>query len=197
MSTINFKKTKRNLKRKKYKKSYKENYFVEALFIGVFIIIWGKTTNIINTNVIIIIIAILMTATLYEIIISLKQRRAYLNLSQDKIDMLSGKDFESYLCVHFQKMGYKVRRTPDTNDYGADLLLYKDSEKVVVQAKRYKNKVGVKAINEVLGALHYYNCNRAIVVTNSFYTQNAIKMANKCNVELWDRTTIKKLFKIC
>jgi restriction system protein len=147
--------------------------------------------------VISIIIAVLMTATLYKIIISLKQRRTYLNLSQDKIDMLSGKDFESYLCVHFQKMGYKVRKTPDTNDYGADLLLYKDSEKVVVQAKRYKNKVGVKAINEVLGALHYYNCNRAIVVTNSFYTPNAIKMANKCNVELWDRTTIKKLFKIC
>lgn len=67
------------------------------------------------------------------------------------------------------------------------LLLKKDGIRTVVQAKRYKGKVGVKAIQEVIGAKGYYNCDRAMVITNSYFTRQAKELADKNGVELWNR----------
>ena len=44
--------------------------------------------------------------------------------------------------------------------------------------------------------MYYYKSDRAMVITNSFFTPNAINLAKKCNVELWDRNTLKKQFNI-
>ncbi len=38
--------------------------------------------------------------------------------------------------------------TPETGDYGADLVLSKDGRKIVVQAKRWKNVVGIEAVQQ-------------------------------------------------
>ncbi len=108
------------------------------------------------------------------------------------IDNLDGLTFEKYLEVLFKNMGYKVIRTPYMQDYGADLILEKDNKKTVVQAKRYKSKVGVKAIQEIVAAKGYYKADHAMVITNSHFTFNAKRLAKENNVELWDR---KKLIK--
>ena len=59
-----------------------------------------------------------------------------------KIDIMTGEDFERYLMYNFQKRGYRVKTTPVTGDYGADLILTKRGTKICVQAKRYKSNVG-------------------------------------------------------
>ncbi|RHW36020.1 hypothetical protein D1B31_18200 [Neobacillus notoginsengisoli] len=38
-----------------------------------------------------------------------------------------------------------MQMTSKTADYGADLILQKDSKKIVIQAKRYNSNVGIKA----------------------------------------------------
>lgn len=86
----------------------------------------------------------------------------------EEIDNMTGIQFEKYLMVLFQDLGYLVKSTPKTGDFGADLILQKDKRKVVVQAKRYKKNVGIKAVQEVTSAIKYYNANEAWVVTNSF-----------------------------
>jgi restriction system protein len=103
------------------------------------------------------------------------------------IDHMSGKTFEKYLEVLFEKLGYRVERTRYVGDYGADLVTAKDGVKTVIQAKRYKGKAGVKAIQEAVAAKGYYDCSKAMVVTNSFFTQQAIELARRNQVELWDR----------
>jgi restriction system protein len=117
-----------------------------------------------------------------------KQRLAKSGI--DDIDQMSGKTFEKYLEVLFEKLGYRVERTRYIGDYGADLVTAKDGVKTVIQAKRYKSKAGVKAIQEAVAAKGYYGCSKAMVVTNSFFTQQAIELARRNQVELWDRNKL-------
>jgi restriction system protein len=114
-----------------------------------------------------------------------KQRLAKSGIAD--IDQMSGKTFEKYLEVLFEKLGYRVERTRYIGDYGADLVTAKGGVKTVIQAKRHKTKAGVKAIQEAVAAKGYYECSKAMVVTNSFFTQQAIELARRNQVELWDR----------
>lgn len=110
----------------------------------------------------------------------------------DDIDNMDGKTFEKYLEALFKKLGYRVERTRYVGDYGADLVAWKNGIKTVIQAKRYKKKVGVKAIQEAVAAKGYYSCEKAMVVTNSFYTKQAAELARANGVELWDRNDLVK-----
>lgn len=123
----------------------------------------------------------------------------YLHSPLAKIDAMTGEEFEDYLKLHFEKnFGYRCCLTPKSNDYGADLIMEKKKEKVAVQAKRYSGSVGIAAVQEVIAACSFYGCDRGIVVTNSYFTMQAERLAKESgiSVELWDRDTLRKKFKI-
>lgn len=105
----------------------------------------------------------------------------------DEIDQMNGWQFEKKLAVLFQQMGYKVEFTPTGRDFGADLILQSNGQRIAVQAKRYSKNVGVRAVQEVVGAMRKYDCEGALVVTNSFFTQPAKELAEFNDVELWSR----------
>ncbi|HWO76944.1 MAG TPA: restriction endonuclease [Bacillus sp. (in: firmicutes)] len=111
----------------------------------------------------------------------------YNNDSLTDIDKLTGIEFEELLYHLYTKQGYFVKLTPQSGDFGADLILQKGNQKIVVQAKRSSSKVGVEAVNEVLGGAGYYKANNKWVITNNYYTDNAIVQAYKNNVNLFDR----------
>ncbi|MDD4562692.1 MAG: restriction endonuclease, partial [Syntrophomonadaceae bacterium] len=122
-----------------------------------------------------------------KLLYNLYQMRRLSQSGINDIDKMDGKTFEKYLEVLFKKLGYRVERTRYVGDYGADLVVWKNGIKTVIQAKRYKNKVGVKAIQEAVAAKGYYQCDEAMVVTNSFYTKQAEKLAQANEVKLWNR----------
>lgn len=122
--------------------------------------------------------------------------KRYLDSPLASIDRMKGDEFEEYLAAHFRKLGYHVSLTPKSNDYGADLIIKKDGKITVVQAKRYRDKVGIKAIQEIIGAKGYYKADKMMVVTNSYFTSAAYKLAAANDVTLWDRNSINKFFKI-
>lgn len=123
-------------------------------------------------------------------------KRKYKHSKLAQIDKMEGKQFEEYLAVQFRKKGYRVSLTPDTNDYGADLVMTKGRKKYVVQAKRYKGKIGNSAVQEIVAAKAYYNAKHAMVVTNSFYSYNARELARVNDVELWDRNRLCEEFQL-
>lgn len=104
-----------------------------------------------------------------------------------EIDLMSGIQFEKVLSHLFESEGYDVKLTPKSRDYGADLVLRKKSDVIVVQAKRSSNKIGIPAVNEIVGASGYYNANHKWVITNQFYTNAAMVQAHKNKVMLLDR----------
>ena len=140
-------------------------------------------------------VLILLYLLLHYVSSRIEQKR-YLESDFSKIDKMTGIEFEHYLKVQFEKLGYRVSLTPARGDYGADLILSKDGEKIAVQAKRHTQKVSNKAVQEVVAAIHHYKCNRGMVITNSVYTSNAIHLAKDCGIELWDRKKITEVFQI-
>jgi restriction system protein len=104
-----------------------------------------------------------------------------------EIARMTGKDFESKMALVFQRKGYRVEQTPYAGDWGADLVLSKDGQRTVVQVKRWTRRVSPKAVQEVVAAKAKYACERAMVVTNSFFTEAATELARVNKVELWDR----------
>lgn len=105
----------------------------------------------------------------------------------DRVDLMTGEEFEEFLACCFRNLGYAVEMTPKTGDFGADLILAKGGKKTVVQAKRYQGKVRNSAVQEVVGAVKYYGAREAIVITNSDFTSNARKLAEANGVQLWGR----------
>ncbi|WP_047013822.1 restriction endonuclease [Paenibacillus sp. IHB B 3415] len=104
-----------------------------------------------------------------------------------EIDKMDGVQFEQYLGHLFRSQGYKAEVTQAAGDYGADLVLSKDGKRIVVQAKRYSKNVGLKAVQEVRGAVSHYGASAAWVVTNRDYTEQAYKLAKSNNVRLIGR----------
>ena len=65
------------------------------------------------------------------------------------------------------------------------------------QAKRQRKTVGIKAVQEVGAAREYYNANVARVITTSEkFSRNAVELANKMYIELWDRNHLKNELKL-
>lgn len=104
-----------------------------------------------------------------------------------EIDEMTGEQFELFLGELFKKRGFKVTYTATSGDYGADLILRDGDEKIAVQAKRYSGNVGVKAVQEIIGAVKMYDAQQAWVVTNSYFTKQAMKLAEMNDVYLIDR----------
>ena len=112
------------------------------------------------------------------------------------IDAIKGSydNFEKFLAILFEKLGYATKIVgSNKGDYGADLIIEKQGERTVVQAKCWHNSVGVKAVQEVYGSLHMHSCTKACVVTNNYFTEQAKRLAEANNVELWDRNTLAKI----
>ena len=104
-----------------------------------------------------------------------------------EVDVMCGEDFERFLGDLFKRRGFKVSYTATSGDYGADLILKDGPDIIVVQAKRYSNTVGVKAVQEIVSAVRMYNATEAWVVTNNYYTRQAEKLADINDVYLIDR----------
>ena len=109
-----------------------------------------------------------------------------------EIDRMDGRSFEEKIAFLFRKKGYQVETTPYVGDWGADLVITNNGRRSVVQVKRWKKRVSPRAVQEVVAAKAKYNCQNAMVVTNSYFTQAARGLAKVNGVELWDRERLAR-----
>lgn len=106
--------------------------------------------------------------------------------TKEKISQMSGEEFERALRQILERDGWWIELTQRTGDFGADLIAHRDGKKVVIQAKRYSKVVGIRAIQEALGARDFFKADEAWVITNSYFSQAAIKQAKASKVRLKD-----------
>ena len=128
-----------------------------------------------------------------KIYLAIKRKINFFRSDIRKVDKMNGHEFEMYLEHLFKRLGYKAKKTKGSGDYGVDLLLQRDKVTIAVQAKRYKNKVNLKAVQEVVGGKGYYNADEAWVITNSFFTKSAQELAHKNGVKLINRNDLIKI----
>jgi restriction system protein len=109
-----------------------------------------------------------------------------LRSSIEDVDDMTGWEFERWLERFFEQLDFEVERTPYRGDFGADFVLKWKRTRIAVQAKRTSQLVGLRAVQEVVAAKAYYNCDQAMVVTNSYYTDQAMILSRANNV--WMRS---------
>jgi restriction system protein len=108
------------------------------------------------------------------------------------MDDLEGHDFE-YFCAELLKAnGFRgVEVTQGSGDFGIDIIAYDmRGLKYGIQCKRYESNVGWHAVEEAKAGAEYYGCDRAVVMTNNYFTRQAVEGAQKINVELWNRDVL-------
>jgi len=118
------------------------------------------------------------------------------NLAIEEIDQMEGKEFEVFLSKLYDAMGYYVELTPH-NDYGIDVLTIKDKIKTGIQAKCYGEgrTIGVEAVNEVCGGAGYWKVQKKMVITNRYFSKEALISAKSNNIEMIDRDGLQLLIK--
>jgi restriction system protein len=101
---------------------------------------------------------------------------------------LSPSEFESLITNLFQAMGLDTKLTQASRDGGVDCVAFDPRPvlggKVIVQAKRYKNTVGVSAVRDLFGTVHNEGASKGILVTTSGFGKAAYSFANEKPLEL-------------
>ena len=161
----------------------------------IYVVSFIKSNNIPPRKIIIAVILVAMVFGVFYIGYHHVKKRIYLSSPMSKIDKMQGIQFEEYLKCLFEEMGYKVNLTPDTGDFGADLVCRKEGISLIVQAKRYSSSVGVASVQEVAAAKKYYCADDCMVVTNSYFTAAAKELAEANDVVLLDRRDLEKLIR--
>jgi hypothetical protein len=117
--------------------------------------------------------------------------------SIDDVDLMGGLDFEKFVAELFTKMGYSAEVTKASGDQGIDVIASKNGSSIGIQAKCYSGSVGNSAIQEVVAGKTHYKLDKALVVTNSFFTESAQQLAQSNSVILWDRNILKQKIDEC
>ncbi|MFI3172208.1 MAG: restriction endonuclease [Eubacteriales bacterium] len=107
------------------------------------------------------------------------------------IDLMTGKEFEYFIAKLFKQLGYDTLITKQSGDQGIDVIAEKDKRKIGIQVKCYSGHVGNSAIQEVIAGKTFYKLDKAMVITNSYFTNAAKELAYSADVILWDRDILK------
>lgn len=114
----------------------------------------------------------------------IKKRLEMEDRPEGVLNPLSGEDFEHRMLNELVELGYTVSKTPNTGDFGADLIAEKEGLTYIIQCKAHRKPVGVKAVQEAEAARRYYKGDYAVVISLSGYTSAAREMAFEVGVGL-------------
>lgn len=110
-----------------------------------------------------------------------------------EIDGMDGRTFEEYVAALFQSLGYRVRLTQASRDFGVDVVAERGREKIAIQVKRYSKAVSLGAVQQAVAGMYRYKCNQCMVVTNNYFTASARELASHSCCELIDRDGLAAL----
>ena len=126
---------------------------------------------------------ILLIIAVLVLIKILHRLRRFIKYKLSHVDTMTGLELEKYVAKYLQKQGYKTELT-EKYDLGIDIVAVKDGIRYGVQVKRHKAVVGANAVRQAVTGLNLYDCDRAIVITNSYFSKTAIRLANSNGCDL-------------
>lgn len=113
----------------------------------------------------------------YDVADSLDERTNLASMDWMDFENLIREVFEK----EFSKGGGEVRITQASRDGGVDAVAFDPDPirggKIVIQAKRYTNTVGVSAVRDLYGTVHNEGANKGILVTTSDFGPDAYAFA--------------------
>jgi Restriction endonuclease len=122
-----------------------------------------------------------------------RRQVAYRAAGLDRVDGMSGVEFEHYVAAVFRGLGYQVSTTITTGDFGVDLIASKDGIRTAVQCKRQGSPVGAAAVQQVASGAVMHKCTATMVVCNRSFTRAAQQLAAMHHCRLIDRSELESL----
>lgn len=117
--------------------------------------------------------------------------RRYRSTGFERMDEMSGVEFEDFVAAILRHSGYAVTATQVTGDYGVDLVAVRDGVHTAVQCKRQARPVGVGAVQEAVAGRAFHGCTATMVVTNHSFTRAARTLAQVHRCDLVDRPRLE------
>lgn len=140
-------------------------------------------------SILIVLCIIVIVLVSIAIILWFKKRRF-----TKEYDLMAGRDFEFFCADLLEKRGFlEVEVTKGSGDNGVDILAEKDGVTYAIQCKRYEEPIGVKAVQEAYAGRDYYDRMVGVVMANQYFTKNAVEMAKKLKIMLWDRGYLEEM----
>lgn len=110
-------------------------------------------------------------------------------------DCMNGNQFECFCADILAKSGFiNIQITQKSGDHGVDILAEKDDVTYAIQCKCYSDNVGNAAVQQAHTGKSLYHKDIAVVMTNRYFTPQAIEEAEVLSVKLWDRDKICEMF---
>ena len=121
----------------------------------------------------------------HDLAIAEEKRKSALMPDGKSIHDITPKAFEDLIANLFQKLGYKVKQTPYTNDGGKDAIIYKDGKKYLVECKRYEanQKIDRPKMQKLYAAMCEEHAAGGFFVASCQYTQTALDYGKKFRIE--------------
>lgn len=183
-------------------------YFIIVIGTACIIFTWLTNLNEISCNMAVFLILALIIGTPIAFIVYAQYKIAqdrkfdeYLENERERkfkgiqianIDSMTGIEFEQYLQRILTNQGYSVNVTQASGDLGVDLIASRDGDKIAIQAKRYSTNVSRRAISDAVAGMYHYGCNKAMVITNSYFSPGAVALAESTECILIDRDTLAR-----
>jgi hypothetical protein len=98
------------------------------------------------------------------------------------INSVTWREFEYLLSKILEEFEYEVELQKGTKDGGIDIIAIKNDHvvgkhKYLIQAKKWKNKVGVEPVQQLAFLREHHNATKACLVTTSSFTSGAWELA--------------------
>jgi len=118
-----------------------------------------------------------------------------MDISSDlsKFDNTSGREFEKFIIMLFEKLGYSATVTNRSKDYGCDMMLQQSDYRIAVQTTRSESELTFTSVQRVLDSSRKYNSQMSVVITNNKFLPSAKNLAKIKNVVLLDRKKLLEL----
>lgn len=116
---------------------------------------------------------------------------------------MNWRTFERLLANILEKFEFEIELLKGTKDGGIDIIAIKNQtpfgmNRYLIQAKQWKNKVGVEPVRSLIWAHNEYRATKSCLATTSAFTKGAWDLANnyKWQIELKDYDKIIEWIKL-
>lgn len=118
-----------------------------------------------------------------------KQR--LININVEEIDKLLPYEFEDWLTTFLNENGFNAEHTKYSGDFGADIIATREGIKYAISCKKYSDGLGVRAVQEIIAAMDYYDADIGWVVSTApYFTSQAYELAKTRHVKLFTKNEL-------
>ena len=113
------------------------------------------------------------------------------NINVEEIDKLLPYEFEDWLTTFLNENGFNAEHTKYSGDFGADIIATREGIKYAISCKKYSDGLGVRAVQEIIAAMDYYDADIGwILSTAPYFTSQAYDLAKTRHVKLFTKTEL-------